>query len=134
MDVGSTIRSHLRIKEFFFVRGSISGQDATPLYQCHVTGKDYSELLSVLSKSLPEIDSLTCPSYWPENYQKNALLHCSGFVRRQVNDDRSAIGIKLNSRVLSGVRSKSNSLFTAEFSSNKHRNYPIYFERDDVDY
>lgn len=64
MGVGNLSISKAWIKEFLFVRGMISGPDATPLYRYHVTDDEYSELPSVLKQSLPDIKSPAYSPYW----------------------------------------------------------------------
>jgi hypothetical protein len=62
MGIGNKSKSKAWIKEFLFVRGLISGPDATSLYQYHVTDDEYDELPAVLKQSFPDIES---PSYSP---------------------------------------------------------------------
>ncbi|WP_179959402.1 STY4851/ECs_5259 family protein [Marinobacter changyiensis] len=64
MDVGSRSKSKAWIKEFLFVRGMITGPDASPLYSYHVTDEEYAELPSVLRQAIADIESPSHSSYW----------------------------------------------------------------------
>ena len=64
MDVTIKSKSKAWLKEFLFVRGMISGADASPLYSYQVTDEEYSEMPRILRQSLPDIESPSVSQYW----------------------------------------------------------------------
>lgn len=67
-------------------------------------------------------------------YEGDSLLKRSGIAHGKVNDDRSQITVKINSRAIPVVRSKPELPLTVQFLSNGHRIHASYFEGSELDY
>ena len=67
-------------------------------------------------------------------YEGEALLKRSGIAHGKVSDDRSSIGVKINTRAIPVIRSKPELPLTVQFLSNGHRVHAVYFEGSEVDY
>lgn len=67
-------------------------------------------------------------------YEGDSLLKRSGIAHGKVNDDRSQISVKINSRAIPVVRSKPELPLTVQFLSNGHRIHASYFEGSELDY
>lgn len=67
-------------------------------------------------------------------YEGDALLKRSGIAHGKVCDDRSRIGVKINSRAIPVTRLRPELPLTVQFLSNGHRIHAFYFEGSEVDY
>ena len=66
-------------------------------------------------------------------YEGDSLLRRSGIAHGKVNDDRSAISVKIQSRSVTVNRTSPELPLTIQFLSNGHRIHASYFEGSEVD-
>lgn len=67
-------------------------------------------------------------------YEGDLLLKRSGIAHGKVNDDRSAISVKIQSRSVTVNRANPELPLTIQFLSNGHRIHASYFEGSEVEY